>query len=85
MRFVLAKALVAMAALSLAAPVEVFAKGPESVAKLAAELSPAVVNIGTSKHIGGNGQEFPKAPEGSPLYDLFDDLNPNQGQGPEAE
>jgi serine protease Do len=85
MRFVLAKALVAMAALSLAAPVEVVAKGPESVAKLAAALSPAVVNIGTSKHIGGNGQEFPKAPEGSPLNDLFDDLNPNQGQGPEAE
>ncbi|HVX71315.1 MAG TPA: Do family serine endopeptidase [Devosia sp.] len=85
MRFVLAKALVAIAALSLAAPVEALAKGPESVAKLAAELSPAVVNIGTSKHIGGSGQAFPKAPEGSPLNDLFDDLNPNQGQGPEAE
>jgi serine protease Do len=82
---VLAKALVAIAALSLAAPVEALAKGPESVAKLAAELSPAVVNIGTSKHIGGSGQAFPKAPEGSPLNDLFDDLNPNQGQGPEAE
>ncbi|MBN9306854.1 MAG: hypothetical protein BGO82_05875 [Devosia sp. 67-54] len=85
MRFVLAKALLVLAALSLATPLEAFARGPESVAKLAAELSPAVVNIGTSKHIGGSGQPFPKAPEGSPLNDLFDDLNPNQGEGPEAE
>ena len=87
MRFVFAKALVAAVALSLAAPAGGFAKGPESVAKLAAELSPAVVNIGTTKHIGGTdkGEPYPKAPEGSPLNKLFDDLNPNQGQGPDAE
>jgi len=61
------------------------AKGPESVAELAAQLSPAVVNIGTSRRIpGGNGMPFPEVPEGSPLEDLFDDLNPNQGQGEEA-
>lgn len=58
------------------------ARGPESVAELAAELSPAVVNIGTSRRVpGGNGMPFPEFPEGSPLEDLFDDLNPNQGQG----
>ena len=39
----------------------------------------------TTKHIGGNGEPYPKAPDGSPLNQLFDDLNPNQGQGPEAE
>jgi serine protease Do len=61
-----------------------WAKGPESVAPLAAQLSPAVVNIGTSRMIGGGGQPFPEAPEGSPLNEMFDDLNPNQGQGPEA-
>ncbi len=60
-------------------------KGPESVAELAAELSPAVVNIGTSRRVpGGDGMPFPDFPEGSPLEDLFDDLNPNQGQGEEA-
>lgn len=85
MRFAFIKAVVAAAVLSLAVPAHVLAKGPESVAKLAAELSPAVVNIGTTKHIGGKGEPYPKAPEGSPLNKLFDDLNPNQGQGPEAE
>jgi len=86
MRFELAKALFAAAVISFGAPLAVLAKGPESVAKLAAELSPAVVNIGTTKHIsGGPGQQYPTAPKGSPLGQLFDDLNPNSGQGPEAE
>jgi serine protease Do len=69
----------------VAAPV--FAAGPESVAGLAKTLSPAVVNIGTSRRITGtdHGQPFPDAPDGSPLNDLFDDLNPNQGQGDEQE
>ena len=67
-----------------AVPVGVQAEGPESVARLAADLSPAVVNIGTSRRIpGGGGTPFPEFPDGSPLGDLFDELNPNQGQGPE--
>ena len=61
-------------------PVAAFGAGPESVSVLAAKLSPAVVNIGTSRQVGG-GMPFPEVPEGSPLEDLFDDLNPNQGQG----
>lgn len=74
---------IALGALPLAGPS--VAKGPESVAELAAQLSPAVVNIGTSRRIpGNNGMPFPDVPEGSPLEDLFDDLNPNQGQGDEA-
>lgn len=60
--------------------------GPASVAQLAKTLSPAVVNIGTSRHFGGaSGEPFPEVPEGSPLEDLFDDLNPNEGLGPQAE
>lgn len=60
------------------------AQGPESVATLAAQLSPAVVNIGTSRRVpGGGGTPFPEFPEGSPLSELFNDLNPNEGQGPE--
>src|SRR5687768_7602657 len=60
------------------------ADGPESVASLAAALSPAVVNIGTSRRIpSGNGVPFPDFPEGSPLGELFNELNPNNGQGEE--
>ncbi len=60
------------------------AEGPESVASLAATLSPAVVNIGTSRRVpSGNGVPFPDFPEGSPLEELFNDRNPNQGLGEE--
>ena len=72
-------ALVAAAlAAPLLAPSGASARGPESVAELAAELSPAVVNIGTSRHISGGGTPFPDFPEGSPLGELFNELNPNQ-------
>ena len=52
------------------------ARGPQSVAALAAELSPAVVNISTRRVTGGGGVPYPEFPEGSPLEDLFDDLHP---------
>lgn len=61
-----------------------FAQGPVSVADLAKRLSPAVVNIGTSRQVRGNGVPFPNVPDGSPLNDLFDELNPNQGLGDES-
>ncbi len=55
--------------------------GPASVAELVKELSGAVVNIGTSRVVqGGNGVPFPQLPEGSPLRELFEELNPNYGQ-----
>ena len=76
---------VLVAAGLLAAPLFVapaFAQGPESVAALAEQLSPAVVNIGTSRKVpGGPGVPFPDLPEGSPLNELFDENNPNNGQG----
>ncbi len=76
----------AFVALALASapvlPPVALAAGPESVSVLAAKLSPAVVNIGTSRQVrGGGGLPFPEAPEGSPLGELFDELNPNQGEG----
>ncbi len=62
-----------------------FAQGPASVSELAARLSGAVVNVGTSRQVqGGHGEPFPSLPPGSPLRDLFDELNPNSGQGEEA-
>jgi len=61
-----------------------YAKGPESVAGLAEVLSPAVVNIGTSRRVpGGPGVPFPDVPDGSPLQDFFDENNPNNGLGEE--
>jgi serine protease Do len=83
MKMGFAAALIVGAMLAWSTPAA-WAKGPESVAPLAAQLSPAVVNIGTSRMMGGGGMPFPEAPEGSPLNEMFDDLNPNQGQGPEA-
>jgi serine protease Do len=62
--------------------VPILAEGPPSVSALAARLSDAVVNIGTSRRMpGGAGTPFPELPEGSPLEDLFKELNPNFGQG----
>ena len=75
-----------LAALLLTAPAQAQAQphGPQSVAALAEELSPAVVNIGTARRlVGGGGTPFPEFPPGSPLAELFDQLNPNAGQGPE--
>jgi len=61
-----------------------FAKGPESVAVLAEQLSPAVVNISTSRRVpGGVGVPFPDVPDGSPLEEFFDESNPNNGLGEE--
>ncbi|HEY8596484.1 MAG TPA: Do family serine endopeptidase [Devosiaceae bacterium] len=58
----------------------VLAQGPISVAPLARELSPAVVNISTTRKVpSGAGVPFPKGPEGSDLNDLLKNLNPNQG------
>lgn len=71
-------AVVALALLG-AAGTPAFARGPESVAELAAQLSPAVVNIGTTRMVSSGGMPFPDVPPGSPLEDLFNELNPNGG------
>jgi serine protease Do len=61
------------------------AQGPESVADLAAKISPAVVNISTSQKIkGSDGPEavpMPDLPEGSPFQDFFDDFFKNRPEG----
>ena len=49
----------------------------ESFADLVDEISPAVVNITTSKEIESSGSLLPEIPKGSPLEDLFRNL-PNQ-------
>jgi serine protease Do len=72
--------------LALAVPAAAAAPGgPPSVAALVSRLSPAVVNISSSHRLhNGAGVPFPKAPDGSPLQQHFDDLNPNEGLGGDA-
>jgi serine protease Do len=78
-----ARALIVGAAFALLAlPPAAMADGPQSVARLAASITPAVVNIGTTTYVAG-GQPYPTAPDGSPLKELFDEINPNAGQGDE--
>jgi serine protease Do len=68
----------------LAAPGLAQEHGPQSVADLAQALSPTVVNISTTRRIGGSGpgMSLPRAPEGSPLQQYFDQLQPPE---PERE
>ena len=55
---------------------------PDSFADLAEKLSPAVVNITTSKVVAGREVlPMPRAPRGSPLQELFPDLFGPEGQG----
>ncbi len=59
-------------------------ESPKSVSVLAAALSPAVVNIATSHPVaGGGGDAFPEFGPDTPLYELFNDINPNSGEGQE--
>jgi serine protease Do len=83
-RFWRSVVLAAVVALPLAGAAVAQPHGPPSVAALAERLSPAVVNIGTSRRVvGGPGVPFPELPEGSPLQDFFDENNPNNGLGPD--
>jgi serine protease Do len=63
------------------------AAGPESVADIAAKLSPAVVNISTSQKVSG-GQTpvpMPDLPPGSPFRDFFEDLFKDQPGGGDGD
>ena len=54
---------------------------PDSFADLAERLSPAVVNITTSTVVAGReAPAMPRAPQGSPLEELFPDLFGPEGQ-----
>ena len=58
------------------------ANGPESVADVAAKLSPSVVNISTSqKVVGQSPVPMPELPPGSPFRDFFEDLFKDQPGG----
>ncbi|BCH24235.1 serine protease [Mesorhizobium sp. L-8-10] len=69
------------------------AKGPDSVADLAAGLLEAVVNISTSQTVKGSEGEgavpAPQLPPGSPFQEFFDDFfnkdREGQGRGPNSQ
>ena len=57
------------------------ARGPQSVADVAAPLLDAVVNISTTQTVGGTSSAVPgpKLPQGSPFQQFFDEFNGNNG------
>lgn len=61
-------------------------EGPQSVAALASQLSPAVVNISSSHRLNnGSGQPFPRGPKGTTLDQDLGRLNPNNPDGDPIE
>ena len=73
-------ALLLMSSLGLGSPAR--AAGPESVADIAAKLTPAVVNISTSQVDSGNDAvPMPDLPEGSPFREFFEEFFNRQERG----
>ena len=56
---------------------------PATFADLAEQISPSVVNITTSTSIAGRTDPQGVVPEGSPFEDFFNDLDPNDRNGPQ--
>src|SRR5687767_7855564 len=55
---------------------------PVSFADLAAKVTPAVVNISSSRKVAeSDGQELPQFPKGSPFEDFFKQFEEQQRQG----
>ncbi|MEX2277858.1 MAG: Do family serine endopeptidase [Cucumibacter sp.] len=78
-RAALFAALFAALLLGAMAPGVAFAQthGPASVSDLADALTPTVVNISTTRRMAsGRGIPLPDVPEGSPLQEFFDRLQP---------
>ncbi len=76
-----AAALAIVAGLSFAAPIPALAKGPESLADLAAQVTDAVVNISASTTVETRNRTMPQLPPGTPFEDLFEEFFNRRGQG----
>ena len=74
-----------LVAAALAGPAQ--AAGPQSVADLAARLSPAVVNVATSTKADSGDQTvpIPDLPEGSPFKRFFDEFLNKQRNGQQSQ
>ena len=58
---------------------------PQSFARLAEQVSPAVVNITTRTQVAGRADEGPMVPEGSPFEDFFRDFQDRQEDGDRSQ
>jgi serine protease Do len=58
-----------------------FARGPESLADLADQVTDAVVNISASTTVETKTRTMPQLPPGTPFEDLFEDFFNRRGQG----
>jgi serine protease Do len=76
-----AAALALAATLSAASPLPAFARGPESLADLATQVTDSVVNISASTTVETRGRTMPQLPPGTPFEDLFEEFFNRRGQG----
>jgi serine protease Do len=74
----------ALPALAPAVSQPALAKGPDSLADLAADVSDAVVNISASQTVDDKRAAAPNLPQGTPFDDLFEEFFRRRGQGPQG-
>lgn len=82
-----ASAVAIASAIALAAPTPASARGPESFADLADQVTDAVVNISaatTGAPSGARDRAMPQLPPGTPFEDLFEEFFKRRGQGGDA-
>ena len=72
----------AFALLVFVTPLDAQARGPESFADLAEQVTGAVVNISASTTVETRGRAMPQLPPGTPFEDLFEEFFNRRGQGP---
>ena len=68
-------------AMTLAAATPAAARGPDSLADLAAQVTDAVVNISAATTVETRSRTLPQLPPGTPFEDLFEDFFNRRGQG----
>jgi serine protease Do len=74
----------ALALTTMLQPQAAFARGPESLADLAEQVTDAVVNISASTTVETKSRTLPQLPPGTPFEDLFEDFFNRRGQGPQG-
>src|SRR5215208_3291794 len=62
-------------------PLDAWARGPESLADLAEQVTDAVVNISAATTVEARGRTLPQLPPGTPFEDLFEEFFNRRGQG----
>src|SRR3954463_6361351 len=71
-----------LAAAVALSPLGAEARGPESLADLAAQVTDSVVNISAATTVETRGRTMPQLPPGTPFEDLFEEFFTRRGQGP---